>query len=94
MSHVSTVVSGATGLGHSVALRLPACGVQVVAAEKNAPSRRTDLDVFIEDGTPRIPTDRRSSCDEIASNAASLALEAPDYIGAGRLNLSGCLDKD
>jgi hypothetical protein len=97
LSHVASVTGGATGLGHSVGLQLCARGALVVAAEKNAPASqaladegRDDLGALFEEPTARIPVGRRASCGELAR----LALDAPAYIGAEQLNLSGCLDKD
>jgi NAD(P)-dependent dehydrogenase (short-subunit alcohol dehydrogenase family) len=55
---------------------------------------RNDVDVFLEERTRRIPLGRRTDCDTVASTIVWLALDAPDYITAERLNASGGLDKD
>jgi len=48
---------------------------------------RADVDAFLEERTRRIPVGHRSTI-------VWLALDAPDYITAERLNASGGLDKD
>jgi NAD(P)-dependent dehydrogenase (short-subunit alcohol dehydrogenase family) len=55
---------------------------------------RNDTDVFLDERTRRIPLGRRTDCDTVASTIVWLALDAPDYITAERLNASGGLDKD
>jgi NAD(P)-dependent dehydrogenase (short-subunit alcohol dehydrogenase family) len=55
---------------------------------------RNDLDVFLAERTRRIPLGRRTDCATIAKTVVWLALDAPDYITAERLNASGGLDKD
>ncbi len=55
---------------------------------------RNDIDVFLEERTRRIPLGRRTDCDMVAGMIVWLALDAPDYITAERLNASGGLDKD
>jgi 3-oxoacyl-[acyl-carrier protein] reductase len=55
---------------------------------------RTDIDAFLDERTRRIPLGRRTDCDTVASTIVWLALDAPDYITAERLNASGGLDKD
>jgi NAD(P)-dependent dehydrogenase (short-subunit alcohol dehydrogenase family) len=55
---------------------------------------RNDLDVFLAERTRRIPLGRRTDCDTVAKTVVWLALDAPDYITAERLNASGGLDKD
>ena len=55
---------------------------------------RNDIDVFLAERTRRIPLGRRTDCDTVASTVIWLALDAPDYITAERLNASGGLDKD
>jgi NAD(P)-dependent dehydrogenase (short-subunit alcohol dehydrogenase family) len=55
---------------------------------------RNDIDVFLEERTRRIPLGRRTDCETVASTIIWLALDAPDYITAERLNASGGLDKD
>ena len=55
---------------------------------------RNDIDVFLAERTRRIPLGRRTDCETVASMVIWLALDAPDYITAERLNASGGLDKD
>lgn len=55
---------------------------------------RTDIDAFLAERTRRIPLGRRAEVAEIAASAVWLALDAPDYMTAERLNMSGGLDKD
>lgn len=55
---------------------------------------RSDLDRFREERTARIPLGRRSTPEEMAQAVEWLAADAPDYMTAERLNLSGGLDKD
>jgi 3-oxoacyl-[acyl-carrier protein] reductase len=55
---------------------------------------RNDLDVFLAERTRRIPLGRRTDCETVAKLIVWLALDAPDYITAERLNASGGLDKD
>ncbi len=55
---------------------------------------RTDLEAFLAERTRRVPLGRRTDCEEVAAGIVWLALDAPAYITAERLNLSGGLDKD
>jgi 3-oxoacyl-[acyl-carrier protein] reductase len=55
---------------------------------------RADLPGFLDERTRRIPLGRRTDCDEVAAGVVWLALDAPPYLTAERLNLSGGLDKD
>ena len=55
---------------------------------------RNDFDVFLAERTRRIPLGRRTDCETVAQTVVWLALDAPDYITAERLNASGGLDKD
>ena len=55
---------------------------------------RADLDAFKAERTARIPLGRRSDPDEMAQMIVWLATEAPDYMTAARLNVTGGLDKD
>jgi 3-oxoacyl-[acyl-carrier protein] reductase len=55
---------------------------------------RSDIDAFIAERTRRIPIGRRTDCAEVAAAAIWLALDAPAYIVAERLNVSGGLDRD
>ena len=56
--------------------------------------KRTDIDDFLAERTKRIPLGRRAEVSEVAGAVVWLALDAPDYITAERLNISGGLDKD
>jgi len=55
---------------------------------------RADIEHFLDERTRRIPLGRRTDCETVASTIVWLALDAPDYITAERLNASGGLDKD
>jgi 3-oxoacyl-[acyl-carrier protein] reductase len=55
---------------------------------------REDIDVFLAERTRRIPLGRRVDTSVVAGTVIWLALDAPDYITAERLNVSGGLDKD
>jgi NAD(P)-dependent dehydrogenase (short-subunit alcohol dehydrogenase family) len=55
---------------------------------------RSDIETFLDERTRRIPLGRRTDCETVASTIVWLALDAPDYITAERLNASGGLDKD
>jgi NAD(P)-dependent dehydrogenase (short-subunit alcohol dehydrogenase family) len=55
---------------------------------------RTDIEKFLAERTARIPVGRRVDPEEVARMVLWLAFDAPDYITAERLNVSGGLDKD
>jgi NAD(P)-dependent dehydrogenase (short-subunit alcohol dehydrogenase family) len=55
---------------------------------------RSDLEAYKAERTARIPLGRRSDPEEMAGAVVWLALDAPDYMTAERLNVSGGLDKD
>jgi len=55
---------------------------------------RTDIEKFLAERTARIPVGRRIAPEEVAKTVLWLAYDAPDYITAERLNMSGGLDKD
>ncbi len=55
---------------------------------------RNDFEAFLAERTARIPVGRRAETAEIADAVVWLALDAPDYMTAERLNMSGGLDKD
>jgi len=57
-------------------------------------SGRDDLQAFLDERTQRIPLGRRAGIDEIAQAVVWLCLDAPGYMTAERLNMSGGLDKD
>jgi NAD(P)-dependent dehydrogenase (short-subunit alcohol dehydrogenase family) len=53
-----------------------------------------DLEAFKAERTARIPLSRRSDPEEMAKMIVWLATEAPDYMTAARLNVTGGLDRD
>ena len=55
---------------------------------------RIDLEQFKKERTARIPLGRRSDPEEMAAAIVWLALDAPAYMTAERLNVTGGLDKD
>jgi NAD(P)-dependent dehydrogenase (short-subunit alcohol dehydrogenase family) len=55
---------------------------------------RDDLEAYKAERTARIPLGRRSDPEEMAAAVVWLATEAPDYMTAERLNVSGGLDRD
>ncbi|MFO1141792.1 MAG: SDR family oxidoreductase [Amaricoccus sp.] len=55
---------------------------------------RGDLQAFLDERTRRVPLGRRAEIAEIAAAVVWLALDAPAYMTAARLNVSGGLDKD
>jgi NAD(P)-dependent dehydrogenase (short-subunit alcohol dehydrogenase family) len=55
---------------------------------------RSDLERFRAERTARIPLGERTTPEEMARAVTWLALDAPDYMTAERLNVSGGLDKD
>jgi NAD(P)-dependent dehydrogenase (short-subunit alcohol dehydrogenase family) len=55
---------------------------------------RSDLAAFKAERTARIPLGRRSDPEEMAATVVWLATDAPDYMTAARLNVTGGLDKD
>jgi NAD(P)-dependent dehydrogenase (short-subunit alcohol dehydrogenase family) len=55
---------------------------------------RDDLQAFLDERTRRIPLGRRAEISEVAAAVVWLALDAPAYMTAERLNMSGGLDKD
>jgi NAD(P)-dependent dehydrogenase (short-subunit alcohol dehydrogenase family) len=55
---------------------------------------REDLEAFKAERTARIPLGRRSDPEEMAAMVVWLATDAPDYMTAARLNVTGGLDKD
>jgi NAD(P)-dependent dehydrogenase (short-subunit alcohol dehydrogenase family) len=56
--------------------------------------KRSDIEKFLAERTARIPVGRRIEPEEVAKTVLWLAFDAPDYITAERLNVSGGLDKD
>ncbi len=55
---------------------------------------RADVEAFLDERTRRVPLGRRAAIDEVAAGVLWLALDAPPYVTAERLNLSGGLDRD
>ena len=55
---------------------------------------RDDLQAFLDERTRRVPLGRRAEISEVAGAVVWLALDAPSYMTAERLNMSGGLDKD
>jgi len=55
---------------------------------------RSDLQAFLDERTRRVPLGRRAEIAEIAQAVVWLCLDAPSYMTAERLNMSGGLDKD
>ncbi len=55
---------------------------------------RSDLEAFKRERTARIPVGRRTDPEEMAASIVWLALDAPAYMTAARLNVTGGLDKD
>jgi NAD(P)-dependent dehydrogenase (short-subunit alcohol dehydrogenase family) len=53
-----------------------------------------NIETFRAQRTARIPVGRRTDCSEVAQAIVWLATEAPSYIVAERLNISGGLDRD
>ena len=55
---------------------------------------RNDLQAFLDERTRRVPLGRRAEIAEIAEAVVWLCLEAPLYMTAERLNMSGGMDRD
>jgi NAD(P)-dependent dehydrogenase (short-subunit alcohol dehydrogenase family) len=55
---------------------------------------RNDIEQFLNERTARIPIGKRVEIQTVADMVVWLALDAPDYITAERLNASGGLDRD
>ena len=55
---------------------------------------RNDLQAFLDERTSRVPLGRRAEISEIAAAVVWLCLDAPDYMTAERLNMSGGMDRD
>jgi NAD(P)-dependent dehydrogenase (short-subunit alcohol dehydrogenase family) len=67
---------------------------RVTEAELARIEGRNDLQAFLDERTRRVPLGRRVEPGEVAAGIVWLAIDAPGYITAERLNLSGGLDKD
>jgi NAD(P)-dependent dehydrogenase (short-subunit alcohol dehydrogenase family) len=57
-------------------------------------SGRDDIEAFLDERTRRVPLGRRADIGEIAEAVVWLCLDAPAYMTAERLNMSGGMDKD
>lgn len=55
---------------------------------------RDDLQAFLDERTRRVPLGRRAEIAEIAAAVVWLSLDAPVYMTAERLNMSGGMDRD
>jgi 3-oxoacyl-[acyl-carrier protein] reductase len=55
---------------------------------------RDDLQAFLDERTRRVPLGRRAEISEVAEAVVWLCLDAPAYMTAERLNMSGGMDKD
>jgi len=55
---------------------------------------RNDIDAFLAERTRRVPLGRRAEIREVAATVLWLAIDAPSYVTAERLNVSGGLDRD
>ncbi len=67
---------------------------RVTEAELARIEGRNDLQAFLDERTRRVPLGRRVEPSEVAAGVIWLVLDAPAYIAAERLNLSGGMDKD
>lgn len=55
---------------------------------------RDDIQAFLDERTRRVPLGRRAEIEEVAAAVVWLCLDAPAYMTAERLNMSGGMDKD
>jgi NAD(P)-dependent dehydrogenase (short-subunit alcohol dehydrogenase family) len=55
---------------------------------------RDDIEAFLAERTARVPLGRRAAIGEVAATVIWLAVDAPDYVTAARLNATGGLDRD
>ena len=55
---------------------------------------RDDIEAFLAERTRRVPLGRRAEIAEVAAAVVWLAVDAPAYVTAERLNASGGLDRD
>jgi NAD(P)-dependent dehydrogenase (short-subunit alcohol dehydrogenase family) len=67
---------------------------RITEAELARIDGRNDLQAFLDERTRRVPLGRRVEPAEVAGGIVWLALDAPGYVTAERLNISGGLDKD
>jgi NAD(P)-dependent dehydrogenase (short-subunit alcohol dehydrogenase family) len=55
---------------------------------------RSDFQAFLDERTRRVPLGRRAEIAEVAAAVVWLCLDAPVYMTAERLNMSGGMDRD
>jgi len=67
---------------------------QITERQLAAIEGRNDISVFLDERTKRIPIGKRTDVETVAEMIVWLALDAPDYITAERMNVSGGLDRD
>ena len=67
---------------------------RVTEAELARIEGRRDLQAFLDERTRRVPLGRRVDPSEVAASVVWLALDAPNYMVAERLNMSGGMDRD
>jgi NAD(P)-dependent dehydrogenase (short-subunit alcohol dehydrogenase family) len=80
---------------NSVAPGMMDTAMQIVTERQLATIEgRADVDTFLAERTGRIPIGRRTDVETVAGMIVWLALDAPEYITAERLNVSGGLDRD
>ena len=66
---------------------------RTVEAEMARVEGRSDLEVFLQERTNRVPLGRRAEVSEVVDSIVWLALDAPEYITCARLNVSGSIPK-
>ena len=80
---------------NSVAPGMMDTAMQVVTERQLAAiEERNDVEAFLDERTRRIPIGRRTDVETVAGMIVWLALDAPEYITAERMNVSGGLDRD
>jgi NAD(P)-dependent dehydrogenase (short-subunit alcohol dehydrogenase family) len=80
---------------NSVAPGMMDTAMQVVTERQLAAiEERNDVEAFLDERTRRIPIGRRTDVETVAGMIVWLALDAPEYITAERMNVSGGLDQD
>jgi NAD(P)-dependent dehydrogenase (short-subunit alcohol dehydrogenase family) len=67
---------------------------QITERQLAAIDGRDDIEAYLDERTRRIPIGRRTDVETVAGMIVWLALDAPEYITAERLNVSGGLDRD
>ena len=86
--------AGVDSITRALAVALAPYGVLVNSLAPGMINGRNDLQAFLDERTRRIPLGRRAEIAEVAEAVVWLALDAPSYMTAERLNISGGLDKD